>query len=132
MQNKFSISTGYKSQAIRTVFAIIFFILVYITVLLLSFTLVGVLIYSSTLLLQIVKMNKSSFYILILFILINFMAIVLLIFIFMFFFRKSTVDRSGWLEISEEDQPKLFELIKSISMEIETNFPQKGVFRCRC
>jgi hypothetical protein len=43
----------------------------------------------------------------------------------MFFFRKSTVDRSGWLEINEEDQPKLFELIKSISMEIETNFPQK-------
>jgi len=43
----------------------------------------------------------------------------------MFFFRKSTVDRSGWLEISEEQQPKLFELIKSISKEIETNFPQK-------
>jgi hypothetical protein len=43
----------------------------------------------------------------------------------MFFFRKSTVDRSGWLEISEEHQPKLFELIKSISKEIETNFPQK-------
>lgn len=53
------------------------------------------------------------------------MAIVFLIFIWMFFFRKSTVDRSGWLEISEEDQPKLFELIKSISMQIETNFPQK-------
>ena len=43
----------------------------------------------------------------------------------MFFFRKSTADRSGWLEISEEQQPKLFELIKSISKEIETNFPQK-------
>lgn len=43
----------------------------------------------------------------------------------MFFFRKSTVDRSGWLEISEEQQPKIFELIKSISKEIETNFPQK-------
>lgn len=125
MQNKFSISTGYKSKAIRTVFAIIFFILVYITVLILSFTLVGVLIYSSTLLLQIVKMNKSSFYILVLFVLINFMAIILLIFIFMFFFRKRTVDLSGWLEINEEDQPKLFELIKSISMEIETNFPQR-------
>ena len=124
-QNKFSISTGYRSQAIRTVFAIIFFILVYITVLILSFALVGGLFYSSTLLLQFVKHNRSSIYIILLFLLINFMAIVFLIFIWMFFFRKSTVDRSGWLEISEEQQPKLFELIKSISKEIETNFPQK-------
>ena len=124
-QNKFSISTSYRSQAIRTVFAIIFFILVYITVLILSFALVGGLFYSATLLLQFVKHNRSSIYIILLFLLINFMAIVFLIFIWMFFFRKSTVDRSGWLEISEEDQPKLFELIKSISMQIETNFPQK-------
>jgi len=124
-QNKFSISTGYRSQAIRTVFAIIFFILVYITVLILSFALVGSLFYSSTMLLQLVKHNRSGFYIILLFLLINFMAIVFLVFIWMFFFRKSTVDRSGWLEISEEQQPKLFELIKSISKEIETNFPQK-------
>lgn len=43
----------------------------------------------------------------------------------MFFFRKSTIDRSGWLEIAEEEEPKLFELIESISKEIGTNFPQK-------
>lgn len=53
------------------------------------------------------------------------MAIILLVFILMFFFRKYTVDRSGWIEILSEDQPKLFEIIESISKEIETNFPQK-------
>ncbi|MDH3269172.1 MAG: M48 family metalloprotease, partial [Ignavibacteria bacterium] len=31
----------------------------------------------------------------------------------------------GWLEINKDQQPKLFELIESISKEIETNFPQK-------
>jgi len=43
----------------------------------------------------------------------------------MFFFRKYTVDRSGWVEIFKDEQPKLFEIIESISTEIETNFPQK-------
>ncbi|NWG29724.1 MAG: M48 family metalloprotease [Ignavibacteriaceae bacterium] len=43
----------------------------------------------------------------------------------MFFFRKYTVDRSGWIEIFRDDQPKLFEIIESISKEIETNFPQR-------
>ncbi len=125
MLKKQSYPGKYRIQAIRTFFAIIFFIIIYILILLLSFALVGSFYYSSTLLLQFVKHNRSSFYIIILFLLINFIAIVLLVFIWMFFFRKSTVDRSGWLEISEEQQPKLFELIKSISKEIETNFPQK-------
>jgi Zn-dependent protease with chaperone function len=125
LQNKFGISTSYRSQAIRTVFAIIFFILVYITVLILSFALVGGLFYSSTLLLQFMKHNRSSFYIILLFILLVFISIILLVFIFMFFFRKYTVDRSGWIEIFRDDQPKLFGIIESISKEIETNFPQK-------
>jgi len=43
----------------------------------------------------------------------------------MFYFRKYTVDRSGWVEIVKDEQPKLFEIIESISKEIETNFPQK-------
>lgn len=127
MLKKQSYPSKYRIQAIRTVFAIIFFILVYITVLMLSFALVGALFYSATMLLHFVKQNRSSFYIILLFLLINFVAIVFLVFIWMFFFRKSTVDRSGWLEISEEQQPKLFELIKSISKEIETNFPRRCI-----
>lgn len=125
MPKKQSYPSKYRSHAIRTIFAIIFFIIIYILVLLLSFALVGLLYYSSTLLLQLLSASRLSFFIIILFLLINFIAIVLLVFIWMFFFRKSTADRSGWLEISEEQQPKLFELIKSISKEIETNFPQK-------
>ena len=43
----------------------------------------------------------------------------------MFFFRKSSVDRSGWMQINKKQQPKLFKLIESISKEIDTNFPQR-------
>jgi len=125
MQNRFYFSTEYKSRAIRTIFSIIFFISVYVITLILSFALVAAVFYSSIMLLQLVHHNRLGFYIILLFFLIVFIAIVLLVFILMFFFRKYTVDRSGWIEIFREDQPTLFEIIESISKEIETNFPQK-------
>jgi Zn-dependent protease with chaperone function len=115
----------YRSQAIRTIFAIIFFIIVYLVVLLLSIALVISLFYFSTKLIQYSDNNHLTFYSIVLFLFVDFIAIVLSVFIVKFFFRKSTVDRSGWLEINKEQQPKLFDLIESISKEIETNFPQK-------
>ena len=125
MSKKQSYPSKYRSHAIRTIFSIIFFIIVYLVTLVLSFALVTAIFYSSILLLQLLKHNRLGFYIILLFLLIVFIAIILLVFICMFFFRKRTVDRSGWLEINKEQQPKLFELIESISKEIETNFPQK-------
>ncbi|MCU0407134.1 MAG: M48 family metallopeptidase [Ignavibacteriaceae bacterium] len=123
MQNKFN--PEYRSRAIRTIFAIIFFIIVYLVVLILSFALVASIFYSAILLLQLVKHNRWGIYIIFLFILIVFIAIILLVFILTFFFRKYTVDRSGWIEIFKDEQPKLFKIIDSISKEIGTNFPQK-------
>jgi len=125
MQNKFNFSTEYRTRAIRTIFSIIFFISVYVITLILSFALVSAVFYSAIMLLQLVHHNRLGFYLILLFFLIVFIAIVLLVFILMFFFRKYTVDRSGWIEIFRDDQPKLFEIIESISKEIETNFPQK-------
>jgi len=125
MQNKFNFSTEYRSRAIRTILSIIFFIIIYLITLILSFALVAALFYSSTMLLKLVQNGRLGFYIILLFLLLVFISIILLVFIFMFFFRKYTVDRSGWIEIFRDDQPKLFGIIESISKEIETNFPQK-------
>ena len=125
MLKKQSYPVKYRSQAIRTIFAIIFFIIVYLVVLVLSIALVISLFYFSTKLIYYSDKNHLTFYSIVLFLLVDFIAIVLAVFIAMFFFRKSSVDRSGWLEIDEEKQPKLFELIGSISKEIETNFPQR-------
>ncbi|MCW9064959.1 MAG: M48 family metallopeptidase, partial [Ignavibacteriaceae bacterium] len=125
MLKKQSYPVKYRSQAIRTIFAIIFFIIVYLVVLVLSIALVISLFYFSTKLIYYSDNNHLTIYSIVLFLFVDFIAIVLAVFIAMFFFRKSSVDRSGWLEIDKEKQPKLFELIGSISKEIETNFPQK-------
>ena len=125
MANKQAYPRKYRSQAIKSVFAIIFFIAVYLTVLILSFALVAFLFYFSVLLLKSAPGQNSIIFFFMTFVIIDVIAITLLVFILSFFFRKQTVDRSGWLEINNETQPKLFELIKSISMELDTNFPKK-------
>lgn len=125
MLNKFNFSPEYRSRAIRTIFSIAFFIIVYLVTLVLSFSLVAAIFYLSILVLQPLNHNRVGIYIILLFLLLIFIAIILLVFIFMFFFRKYTVDRSGWVEIFKDNQPKLFGIIESLSEEIETNFPQR-------
>ena len=125
MAKKQGYPATYKTQAVKSVFAIIFFISVYLLVLILSFALVAFLFYVSILVLRSAPGQRSIIFFLFVFFLIDFLAIALLVFIFMFFFRKQTADRSGWIEITREAQPKLFELIGSISKELGTNFPNK-------
>lgn len=117
--------TNYKKQAILTVLAIIFFIAVYVLILLVSFSLVLFLFYSSTLLLKFASSKSSITFYMFIFFTMNITAGILLVFIIRFFFRKQTIDRSGWIEVSKEEQPKLYDIIESISNFLGTNFPQK-------
>lgn len=121
MQKKQSFSAEYRNQAIRALFAILFFIFVYTLTLLLSFLLIILLFVASYALIQ-SYYNKYLFF---LGLTTALVALILLIFLIKFYFRKSTVDRSGWIEINKEEQPKLFELIESIAIQIDIHFPQK-------
>ena len=119
MQKKKSFSTEYRNQAIKALFAILFFILVYLTVLSLSITLVGFLFYEA------LNQYPNTFGKLLLSSGLFIIALILLVFILNFFFRRSTVDRSGWIEINEQEQPKFFELIGLIAEQVDIHFPQK-------
>ena len=110
-------SGEYRNQAIIVLFSIFVFILIYLLILLLSIALAAGLIVSALILFQ-----PLTFYISII---IGTAGIVLLIFIVKFFFRRSTIDRSMWVEITKNEQPKLFELIESIAADVDTNPPQR-------
>ena len=125
MSKKQSYPGKYRAQAIRSVFTIIFFIIVYLLLLILSFALVAFLFYFSVLVILSAPGQRSIFIFLLMGFTIDVIALTLLVFIFTFFFRKQTVDRSGWIEVNNENQPKLFKLIETISKQLETNFPQK-------
>ena len=119
MQKKQTFSVQYRSQAIRALIAILFFILIYLAVLSLSILLVFTLFYEA------IHLHPDSLNKLFLSIGLFITAFILLIFIIYFFFRKSTVDRSGWVEITEKEQPKFFNLIASIAEQVDIHFPQK-------
>ncbi|GGM93294.1 hypothetical protein GCM10010967_28040 [Dyadobacter beijingensis] len=48
-----------------------------------------------------------------------------LFFLIKFIFTKNVVDRSTLTEITEQDQPELFALIREIVQEVQTDFPKK-------
>ena len=125
MADKEGYPKKYKAKAIRTIFAIIFFILIYLLILILSFSLVAFLFYLSYIIISNIPLKNTAIHYFALFLLVFILAIALLVFVIAFFFRKSSVDRSGWLEVNEEQQPKLFDQIRNISNEIQTNFPQR-------
>ena len=110
-------SGEYRNQAILVLFSIFVFILIYLVILIFSIAIA-----TSLIVLAIFLFQPLTFYISII---IGAIGIVLLIFIVRFFFRKSTIDRSMWIEITKEEQPKLFELIESIAAEVDTNLPQR-------
>lgn len=49
----------------------------------------------------------------------------IIVFLFKFLFKKYKVDRSHLIEISQEDQPRLFALIREVANEVDTSFPKK-------
>ncbi|MBB4801945.1 Zn-dependent protease with chaperone function [Flavobacterium nitrogenifigens] len=53
------------------------------------------------------------------------MGILVLIFLFKFMFVKHKIDRSHLIEITREDEPKLFAFIDEIVNVVETDFPKK-------
>jgi Zn-dependent protease with chaperone function len=122
MQKIPAYSDEYRSQAKKIVFYLLVFIFIYLLILIISILFASGLIIST--LIVVTEIGPRPVLKLLSFIPIG-IGIVLLIFIFRFFFRKYTVDRSLWVEINKNQQPKLFELIESIAMEIDTSLPKR-------
>lgn len=113
-------SSDFKKLAIKVVISIWVFILIYLLTILFSFSLIVALFISAKLLLDVPGRNLFFLSLIPLFI-----GILLLIFVIKFFFRKSTFDRSMWIEITKDQEPNFFELIESVADEINTGLPNR-------
>jgi Zn-dependent protease with chaperone function len=116
-----SYTQKYRKQAVKAVISILAFILIYIILLVLSLVLICLFVYFG---LKIISVIENLFVIVFGLILLV-TGLLLLIFTLRFYFRKYSVDRSGWIEITKNEQPRLFELIESVAVEIQTNMPQR-------
>lgn len=115
------VSSEFKSQAIKAIIAIGLFILTYLIILLLAvgFTVLciigglGLILIHPSLATMVLGLGLAS------------LGILVLIFLLKFIFASNKTDRSGLIEISQDEQPVLFQMIEEIVQEVKTDFPKK-------
>ena len=128
MQKVQTFSTGYRNQAVKALFAILLFILVYLAILTFSIILVGFLFYESF---AIVPKSLSRLFINIaLFV----TAFILLIFIIYFFFRKSSFDRSRMDRNKWKVTTQIIRTNQIHCQSVRSPLSTASIFvyRCRC
>lgn len=121
---KLPISENFKSNATKAILSIIIFTISYFTISAISIALSILCIIAGIFLIIL----KPMFITLVLGIGLASIGFFILYFLVKFIFKKYTVDRSHLTEITEIDEPVLFNLIKEIVYEVETEFPKKIYF----
>ena len=115
------VSPAFKQMAIRAIFAIVAFIIIYVLLILFA---MGLVVACALAGLAIVS-AKVAFYTILAGLGLLSGGLIVLIFLFKFIFKKHKTDYSHLLEIREADQPELFALIKEVVNKVQTSFPHK-------
>lgn len=115
------VSPNFKKMTVKTVLAIILFILVYFVLLSLAVGMTALCVIGGIALIAAkpipitigfgIGLASLGFFI--------------LIFLFKFLFKQHKIDRSHLIEISEHEEPKLYAFIQEIVREVQTDFPKK-------
>lgn len=116
-----SVSDSFKKNTTKAILAITLFIFIYLILLAISIGLAVVCIgFSLTML-----VNYLSLFTGLLAIAICGFAGFILYFLIKFFFKQHIVDQSNMLEMTADEEPKLFEIIQEIVKDVDTKFPKK-------
>ncbi len=115
------LSEDFRSGLKRTVASILLFAFTYIVIIVLATLLTALCIYGGIIFIIAIP----RFITLILGVGLASLGILVLIFLLKFMFQSHKVDRSHLQEITEADEPELFQLIREIVIEVDTNFPKK-------
>ncbi|WP_121965581.1 M48 family metalloprotease [Myroides sp. N17-2] len=121
MNKNIEISKEFKDTATKAIISIIIFLLFYITILSAS-------IYGVWLAIQAgmaIMSDRPTFGSLFIGILIMGFAGSILFFLIKFVFKSNKYDRSKYIEITKEDEPKLFAFVKEIVDDVAVDFPKK-------
>jgi Zn-dependent protease with chaperone function len=115
------VSDNFKQQVVKTVYALVLFVLIYLLLVISAVAL--------TLLLAAggiaVVMLKPSFLTLVVGFGLVSIGILIIIFLLKFMFSGNKVDRSNMLEIDELTQPKLYQFIQDIAKQVNTQPPKR-------
>jgi len=115
------VSSNFKKMTVKAIFAIVLFILVYLILLTLAIGLTIVCTIGGIALF----INLPALIALGLGLGLASLGFFILIFLFKFVFKKHKIDRSHLTEITQSEEPKLFQFIEEIVKEADTDFPKK-------
>ncbi len=115
------LSKEFKKQATKAILAISFFMFIYFLILFIAVLLTSLCIMAAIW----VIIQKPMFYTIALGVGMASFGVLILIFLLKFMFKSNKVDLSNLIEISQSQEPKLFEMIKEIVLEVGTSFPKK-------
>ncbi|MCC9043341.1 M48 family metallopeptidase [Myroides sp. M-43] len=121
MNKNIEVSKEFKNTATKAIISIILFLLFYITIL-------SAAIYGVWLAIQAgvaIITNKPTFGSLFVGILIIGFTVSILFFLIKFAFKSNKYNRSKYVEITKEDEPKLFAFVNEIVIDVGVDFPKK-------
>ncbi len=116
-----SVSSAFKKMTTKAILSVLFFFLVYIFLIICG---IGITVLAAIGGIAIIA-AKPTFITIMIGAGLLCMGILVLIFLFKFMFVKHKVDRSHLIEITREDEPRLFAFIDEIVNVVETDFPKK-------
>jgi len=121
LKRDIQLSPEFKTQATKSIFAILLFIVSYLLLLLLAIAVTGLCIAGGIFLIAI----KPMFITIALGIGLASLGVLILIFLLKFIFKSHKTDRSNLIEITEQQEPELFKMIREIVNNVGTMFPKK-------
>ncbi|WP_308131089.1 M48 family metallopeptidase [uncultured Flavobacterium sp.] len=121
MKKEVQLSKEFKNQAAKSIFAICFFVLTYLIILLLALVLTGLSVAGGFSLIAL----KPNFLTIALGIGLASLGILIVAFLLKFIFKSHKADRSHLIEIKESQEPELFQMIRDLVLEVGTTFPKK-------
>lgn len=116
-----SVSSTFKKMTIKAILSVFFFLIVYIFLILSG---IGITVLAAVGGVAIIA-AKPMFLTIMIGAGLLCMGILVLIFLFKFMFVKHKVDRSHLIEITRQDEPRLFAFIDEIVNKVQTDFPKK-------
>lgn len=119
--NSAAVSATFRERTVKAILSVIFFFIVYLLLIISGIGLTVLAGYGGVMLIA----AKPSFLTFMIGGGLLCMGILILIFLFKFIFVKNVVDRSHLVEITREEEPKLFDFIEEIVGAVKTDFPKK-------
>lgn len=114
------VSPAFKKEVVRTTTSIIVFLVVYVVLFLISLLLLAGSVYGGLFILS----NLRGLWGILLGIGIIGVAVMVFVFLVKFLFSVNKYDRTGIVEVREEEQPELFAFIRQLTAETNTPFPK--------